>query len=564
MNSAARICSDAFGARASEFSTECLNCDQSRSIADIVVRINFQIRKNSEIMNAIGTSNQKTSNEVDVLLVYPIWVTSSGRGRLQRMLPPLGVLSIASYLETSGYKVKVIDLHAEAITPEEFRKIIKMCRPRYVGITVLSSHFLPAQHIAKIVKEELPETYVVVGGVHAEAHPEQMLQNKNIDLVCRGDGEEVMLEIIQGKAVSEIKGLSFLNGKKEVVHNPPRELADTLDRYPLPAYHLINFKNYFPGVGTYRNFPAINALMTRGCPGKCTFCNSAKTLLRGRSPEKMVELVQHLNVRHGIKQISFYDDTFTANPKNVREFCRLMIEKKVDVTFVCYVRGDMFSEELAKLLSRAGCHQILLGIESGSSSLMAKIGKPIDKEKYKKVVKIAHQNGIEVRGSFIIGHLDETKETLEETLQFAKDLNLDFFQPNILTPYPGTQLYKDAKAHNLLLHENYDMYGQGEVVLKMKNLTEKDLLAFYYWCFLRFYFRPKAIWQQLKRLRHWVQLKDLVQTFSVLIIEGVRKDRSGRLKAWLDFNLQEDLGPDVMVPNSTRLTWEVRQMENFE
>lgn len=520
----------------------------------------FRKKENFQKNNIVRESKK---DRLDVLLVYPIWVTQAGRGRLQRMLPPLGVLSIASYLESKGYEVQIIDLHSEAITPEQFRVLVKKLKPRFVGITVLSSHYIPANYVATICREEVADCKVYVGGVHAEAYPEQMLRNPNIEAVGRGDGEEVMLDLVQGKPYETIKGLSYRGPNGTVIHNLPREVETELDKYPFPAYHLIDFDNYFPAVGTYKNFPAINALMTRGCPGKCTFCNSAKTTLRGRSPEKMVELIKMLRNVYGIRQITFYDDTFTANPKNVRAFCKKLIEDKVDITFVCYARGDMFSDEMAALLAKAGCHHVLLGIESGSASLMAKIGKPIEKEKYKKVVETAHKNDIEVRGAFIIGHLDETRETLEETLQFAKDLNLDFFQPSILTPYPGTQLYKQAKADGLLNHENFDRYGQGEVILKMKNLTSKEVLKFYYWCFFRYYFRPKAVWQQFKRLRNLRQLRDLMKTFYIILIEGLQKDKSNDLRGWLNFDIEKIADKSIRVPDTPRLTWEVRQSDYF-
>jgi anaerobic magnesium-protoporphyrin IX monomethyl ester cyclase len=505
---------------------------------------------------------QPVHERLDALLIYPIWVTATGRGRLQRMLPPLGILSIASYLESLHYKVAVMDLHGDPMMPEEFRRRVRELQPKTVGITVLSNHFIVAHHIAAICKEEVPDCRVLVGGVHAEAYPEQMLQNKNIDAVARGDGEETMADFVAGRTYAETMGLSYRGPHNDVIHNPIRALTKDLDQYPFPAYHLIDFSKYFPGVGTYRNYPAINALMTRGCPGKCTFCNSANTVLRGRSPKKMVDLIEHLRKDHGIRQVTFYDDTFTATPITVREFCHEMIKRKVDVTFVCYARGDMFSEEMAGLLAKAGCHQVLLGIESGSQKLMAAIGKPIEKAKYKRVVDIAHQVGIEVRGAFIIGHLEETMETLEETLQFAIDLDLDFFAPSILTPYPGTALYKQAKAENILLHEDYSRYGQGEVILKMKNLSTEELLHFYKWCFFRFYLRPHIFLKQLKRLKTLRQFLDIFSVFRVLVLEGLGKNASESLLAWIHFDLEKVIDRQVIVPAESRLTWEVRNMDS--
>ena len=199
-------------------------------------------RKESFQTNTIIREPKKT--RLDVLLVYPIWVKKNGRGALQRMLPPLGVLSIASYLEKNDFEVQVVDIHAEECSPEQFRNIVRRLNPRFVGITVLSTHFLPANLIAKIVKETVSDAKVIVGGVHAEAEPEQMLRNPSIDAVCRGDGEEVMLEYVRGIENSQIRGLSYRNNQI-VCHNSPQEQTSDLDQYPFPAYHLVNFDNYF-------------------------------------------------------------------------------------------------------------------------------------------------------------------------------------------------------------------------------------------------------------------------------------------------------------------------------
>lgn len=496
--------------------------------------------------------------ETDVLMIYPIWVKKGGRGKLQRMLPPLGVLSIASHLETHGFTVDVVDLHAQEIDPDQFRKILRKKRPKFIGITVLSAHFTPAHHIAKICKEELPNSKVYVGGVHAECEPEQMLMNPAIDAVGRGDGELTMLKLCQNISYDKIPGLVYRD-EDEIKFNQMPDVEMNLDQFPFPAYDKINLDNYFPPVGSYKDLPAVNVLMTRGCPGKCTFCNSANTKLRSRSVAKTVELLELLRYKHGIRQIYFYDDTFTANPKTVREFCELMIEKKVDVKWICYVRGDMFSDQLAALMARAGCHQVLMGIESGSSELMAKIGKPIDKAKYKKVVETAHKNGIEVRGSFIVGHLDETEETMQESLQFALDLDLDFFQLNVMTPYPGTQLFENAKKHDLLIHEDYSRYGQNECVLKLKNLEPERVVEFEKEAFRKFYFRPKMVAKQLKRLSHWHHLRDLLKATYVIFTEGLNGDfkSQARLQKWLEFDVSkfQSLSKKKIEP---RLTFQVR------
>lgn len=503
----------------------------------------------------------KMAARLDALLIYPIWAVAAGRGQLQRMLPPLGILSIASHLESQGFRVRVLDLHGDPMLPKDFRRLVRELRPRVVGITVLSNHFVAAHHIAALCKSEVPDCQVVAGGVHAEAHPEDLLRSPHFDAVGRGDGEELMAEVVQGRPFHEIMGLSYRNSRAHIAHNPMRTSTKDLDAFPFPAYHLLDLGRYFPAAGTYRNYPAMNALMTRGCPGKCNFCNSARTVLRGRSPEKMADMIQLLRQQHGIRQISFYDDTFTANPRAVRAFCQEMIRRKLDVTWVCYVRGDMFTEELAHLMSKAGCHQVLMGIETGSDRLMKDMGKPIDKDKYRNVVRVAHKAGIEVRGAFIFGHLNETRESLEETLQFAMELDLDFFQPSILTPYPGTEIFKQAKLEGRLVHEDYSRYGQGEAIMRLPNLSLDELQKFYDNSFFRYYLRPKMIFKQLRRLRSVRQFLDIFLAFKVFIIDGLSKTKSRQLMEWLEFDVEKASDLQITSPAIPRLTWEVRRPE---
>ena len=458
---------------------------------------------------------------IDCVLIYPPWTVLQGRSFLTNCLPPLGILSIASYLESEGYIVKVLDVHAERIGPAELSSKLREYQPRFVGITVLSSMVVSSHAIAKQVKRDVPDCVVVVGGVHAEAYPERMLQNSAVDLVVRGDGERPMAAIVSGQPWESIPSVSFLLADGTVRHTQTQTIEMDLDRYPMPAYHLINFDRYFPSATSYRNLPAINVIMTRGCPGKCTFCNSAMTTLRWRSPQRVFEQIQALRERYGIRQVQFFDDTFTANKVGVLELCRLIREAKLDITFSCYARGDCFSDEMAKALKSAGCHQVMIGIETGSERIMKVIQKPINKQKYADVVKIAHAHDIEVRAGFIIGNMEETWETMEESLQFAIDLDVDFFQLSISTPYPGTALFKQALEEGRLRHTEYKRYGQGEPVVRLDQLSDEQIAAFERYAWRKFYLRPRQLFRQVKRATSFRQVLDLYHAFSLLIMNKV-------------------------------------------
>jgi radical SAM superfamily enzyme YgiQ (UPF0313 family) len=496
---------------------------------------------------------------LDLLLVYPPWAVSEERGNsLMNCLPPLGILSIAAFVESRGYRVGVLDVHAERLVDSEVVERVRAARPRVVGISVLTNMVVPAHYIARLCKQAVPDCMVICGGAHAEAMPEAMLANSAIDAVVRGDGEEATLEFVEGRRFRDVLGVSYRETNARVAHNMPRPVRMDLDSYPMPAYHLVDFSKYFPAVGTYRNLPAMNALMTRGCPGKCTFCNSAFTTLRSHSAAKMVEQIKHLRYRHGVRQIQFYDDTFTVAKQTVIEFCRLMIADKVDVTWIAFIRGDCFSRDVADLMKKAGCHQVLVGIESGDDRIMRNIGKPIDKKRYKEAVRIAHEFGIEVRGSFILGNVGETWETMQASVDFAKDLDLDLFQLNISTPYPGTQLYEYAVKTGTLIHKNWSEYGQRTVLVRLDELTPERIYEFEKHAFRSFYLRPRIILRHMRRITRLRHLKDVVSTF-VGIILGTLKYRNPQWKCWHGLKEEDFQDLPIASPELPRLTFKLRQ-----
>ena len=501
------------------------------------------------------------NERIDIALIYPPWAVLDGRSILQNSLPPLGILSIASYLESKGYSVLVYDLHGEKLEDVDLRVRLRRDRPRFVGISVLTNMCIPAHKIARICKEELPDSPVIAGGVHAEALPERMLRNTAIDFIVRGDGEETMLEIVEGEERSNITGLSYReNGT--IHHNGPRSVEKDLDSFPLPAYHLVDFDYYFPAAGSYRNLPAINMLMTRGCPGKCNFCNSAMTVLRSRSPESIVEQIRFLHENYGIRQVQFYDDTFTATKVTCLRFCELMEEADLDVTWVAYIRGDCFSDRLAEAMKKAGCHQVLMGVETGNPEIARRMGKPIDKERYFETMRIARRHGLEVRASFIIGHMGDTWETMLDTLNFAIELDVDLFQLNICTPYPGTQLYRETVEKGLLKTMDWNIYGQGDVVFEQEQLPAEEIYQFERYAFRKFYLRPIVAWRLLKRITSWYHIRDYFRAARYQLL-GNKKKGTGDWQGWRDLKEEDFFDLTLTEPPAPRLTYELRQMANF-
>lgn len=497
----------------------------------------------------------------DVLLINPPWVSKDENiwHGIKSAMPPLGLLSIASYIEQEGIKTKVLDVHVEKLNAKEVEDYIRQCSPKIVGLSVMTATANAANRIAQIVKKVDSSIQVVMGGVHAEALPVECLRNSAVDIVVRGDGEETFLSICKGRPLQDIKGVSYRGPQQNVIHNQVADVEMDLDKYPMPAYHLVPMDKYYPAIGAYKRLPAINMLMTRGCPGKCTFCNSAMTTLRSRSAAKVVEEIEYLQKNYGIKEIQFYDDTFTVLRPNVFEFCRLMKEKNLGVSWAAFVRADCFDEKIAQAMKDAGCHQVMVGVESGDEQILKNIRKPIMFKRTINCVEIAKKVGIDARAAFIFGSEGETVESLQRTIDFSLELNPDIALYNITTPYPGTQLFNWAKQNGYLLTEEWSNYELSGTIMNLPSISTEEIQNMYKKAHQKFYMRPQAIWNRLKKLTNLYQLKDLISAFFFIILRVKVGGRGEVRKDWVDFKKEDFFDLELNEGATPALTYELRE-----
>lgn len=499
---------------------------------------------------------------VDALLINPPWISKDENiwHGIKSAMPPLGLLSVAAYAEQKGFDIAVMDVHVEKLSAEQVIQRIEELQPRVVGLSVVTATANASHKIARLVKSVLPDCVVVFGGVHPEAMPVEVLCNQAVDIVVRGDGEETFIDILEGKQLSEVKGITYRE-KERVVHNLPRPIEMNLDKYPFPAYHLVPMDKYYPAIGAYKRLPAINMVMTRGCPGKCNFCNSAKTTLRTRSAEHVVAEIKHLKNTYGIREIQFYDDTFTVMKKNVFRFCELMVQEKLDVTWAAFVRSDCFSEEMAKAMKAAGCHQVLIGVESGDDEILKNIGKTIHRERTKQSIALARQVGIDSRAAFIFGNQGETLSSMRKTLDFSLELDPDIALYNICTPYPGTQLFQWAREKGYLKSEEWSDYELSSFMMDLPTVTETEIQEFYKDAHKNFYMRPISVWRRLIRVSSISQVRDLIHAFFYIVLRQKMGQRGDVRKDWQCFDKREFF--DYLPPQdcATTLTYEIRQKD---
>ncbi len=435
--------------------------------------------------------------------------------RLGISSPPLGLGYLASVLRERGFKVKVIDNLVERLSLNELIKKIK--DSIIVGISSTTPTFSTALKYAKEIKKRLPNVFVILGGVHVTFKPYDAIKNDFVDAVCIGEGEQTIVEVAErveaGRSLRGVRGIIYREGDK-IVENKRREFIEDLDSLPFPAFDLMPLEKYTVLGHKLEHFPMITS---RGCPYSCRYCSSSLFMgkrFRARSAENVVDEIQWLVDDFGAKHIAFGDDTFTLSKRRVLEICRELRSRGIEVEWSCSSRVDTVDYELLKEMKKAGCTAIYYGVESACESVLKYYKKRINLDDVKRVVDLTKRVGIQTICSFIIGAPIESLEDMKKTLKFAIKLDPDYAQFSILTPYPGTEIYDEAKRNGLLLTENYDYYTAGKPVLKNYFLSPKEIAKFLRYCYLRFYLRPKFIWREIRRGRIGVVFEIIKRAFS--------------------------------------------------
>ena len=465
--------------------------------------------------------------EPDIILVYPPLSVGErygkrSTGNVGGHLPPLGLASLAAYLLQRGFTADVVDALALDMEVEDVIATIRRCRPRAVGFSALSPIFGRAVHCADVIRKEIPDLLILVGGHHASILPQEVMQEHScFDLLVYGEGELTLHEIMEkykstgfrrdvllGMDLSQIQGICYRNGDA-IAQTAPRALIPDLDALPFPARHLLPMKRYIPLPNQYKRKPVVHMVVIRGCPYQCAFCSNNAVFgrkARYRSPEKVVEEIEVAMDQYGAKDISFWDDMMTTRHKWMEAFCGLILEKGLDLTWTCYSRVDTVTRELLKKMKDAGCWNIFFGYETGDQQLLDNIGKGVTLEQIRQCNQWCKEVGIEIRASFMLALPGETPTLAQKTIDFAKELDPDYPQFCITTPYPGTKLYGDAEKWGRL-DRNFERYNIWEPVFVPHGYESAEQIAAMEKRAVRqFYLRPKYI---LSRLFKMTSLQDL-------------------------------------------------------
>jgi len=467
---------------------------------------------------------KKLNAGLDVLLISPpVFYEDSDNiwKEINSNFPPLGLASIAACVRQKGYSVKIIDCNIVSPSLHSFEKFFKekivekYASIRFIGLTAMTPTIKKAYKIADICKIYFPQATVVFGGVHTTFLYEEVLQKKSVDLAVIGEGEITFQEIVSGKKLKNVDGIAYkkkINGKIKIVQTKDRQRISDLNSLPMPAYDLLPILKYRPAKGTYKRLPAMSMITSRGCPGRCTFCS--KTLgmkMVFKSAETIYKEIEFLVKRYGIKQILFYDDTLTVYNENVHKLCDLIIKNRLNISWTCFARVDFVDYNLLKKMKRAGCHQIMYGVESIDKRVLKNINKHINIKQVINATKWTKKARIECRLAFMVGNPGDNLKSIKKNITFVNKLNPDLLIVNITTPFPGTEMYKWAKSKGLILTYDWDDYNLSTPVMRLENLTSSQIKDLYKLMYKRFYFRPKYIFGMFFKIRH---LNDILTLLS--------------------------------------------------
>jgi hopanoid biosynthesis associated radical SAM protein HpnJ len=402
---------------------------------------------------------------------------------------------------------RLLDAPADELTVQQ---TLNIAREYDLVIIHTSSPSFPTDaRFAELLKELNPDVKVGLVGAKTMVDPDGSLKATTaVDFVCREEFDFTCKDVADGLPIAEIKGLSYRGADGKIVHNLPRPMMENMDELPFvaPIYQRdLKIPNYFIG---YLKHPYVSFYTGRGCRSKCTFCLWPQTVgghrYRVRSAENVIAEVKWIKENMPeVKEIMFDDDTFTdtSNLPRVEAIARGMGE--LGMTWSCNAKANVPYNTL-KVMKDNGLRLLLVGYESGDDGILHNIKKGLRTDIARRFTADCRKLGIVIHGTFILGLPGETPETIQKTIEFAKEINPHTIQVSLAAPYPGTTLYKQAVAEGWLQeNEAYQLVNDKGVQLaaiSYPHLSKEEIFHSMEVFYKRFYFRPSKIWEIVREM----------------------------------------------------------------
>ena len=391
-----------------------------------------------------------------ILLVHPLGYTAEAAAhdvaRLSNVMPPIGLISLAAWLDSKGFETTIVDCYAKPGSQDRLQEILQTKRPTFLGLSCSTSSFHDGVQMASWDKWILPSIKTVMGGPHVSALKTESLQGfPSLDFGIAGEGEQTLEELASGgwEHPETVKGLIWRNASGTPQFNGSREQLPDLDSLPFPAYEKLDGypSAYTLPIFNYPRAPNSSCVTSRGCPYACSYCDRSVfgAGFRFNSADYMIAHVQHLHKTFGVRHINFYDDQFPFNRQRIVEFAQELIKLRLGITYNCAARAEHLDEELLHLMKASGCWMISLGIETGDPALLAKHRQRSNLDLLAERIRMIHRAGIRLKGLLMIGLPGETEESIQRSMDYAFSLPIDDINLAKFTPFPGAPLYANIR-----------------------------------------------------------------------------------------------------------------------
>lgn len=424
--------------------------------------------------------------------------------------PPSGLAQLAAVLESNGVQVQIVDCNASRLTWCDLEQAIADVQPTLVGASAMTTFFPTALRVMQIAKGIDKDIVTVVGGPHVTFTVEETLQNHpEIDVVGRGEGERVILDLVrcldERGDWAQVKGIAFRKDG-QVVQTPSADPVH-VDELPLPAYHLLPMGAYHFTV--FDQFCTV--LASRGCPYKCTFCAERGfwgPVWRPRDPVMVVDELELVHRRYGIGSIWFGDDCFNVDGEHMGLISEEILRRELDLKWFYQGRADLLikHQEYLPLMRRAGNLMAQIGIEAASDEELQNLRKELTVEQVREAVSLLREHGIVSEGLIIVGTRQDDAHSIRRKVDFLKWLDVDHAIFTIYTPFPGTEVFDEAKEKGWLETTDYALYDMAYPIMATEHLSREEVMGLYNRCFASFYTDPIKIVRGLASPLAWKRL----------------------------------------------------------
>lgn len=455
-----------------------------------------------------------------ILLINPRYDETQYRFKVNKLVPPLGISTIASILLREDHSVKILDMEAVKMDWSALPIYLARESPDLVGIhgTTPISHYIT--QCAKIVKKTCPQVTLVIGGPHATLLPEEVLTDiPQADYILRGEAEFTFRDLVsyleqEGEVadINTIPGIGFRRGEQLFV-SPQIQKIENLDSLPLPAYDLLPMDAYFEHGTEGRVF---SIMSSRGCPYNCIFCSAPKLYghkFRTRSAQNVVDEMTTLAKNYGINHIIFYDASFAVDANRVERICQAITDSSLELTWRVRIRADSITGPLATIMKKAGCTSLSFGIETGTQRLLDTLNKRCSIHDIENAFQIAKDIGMWTVGYFMFGIPGETRRDWYQTIEFAKKLDPDWALFSIATPLPGTKLFEMTQDKRITSDWSKFKFNANSPVVSYDEISAKDLRGIIEYAYRSFYLREEWLVNRLKKVTSPPQMSRIVNSF---------------------------------------------------